>query len=224
MLLSIAVGHFKPSSTSHPLSDRKQRLHKFYYNTDRRKHKREYKWMVTRMWHPQGCVVEGHSVPPSKASVSVMSSCKHMVYTCHSPQLPNQLLKVQPLSLYSVCHLPQMFAKAQDHRAACLTFLTIVHAPEALTHSRNKCRCLPMPCQSLGHRHQGMSSSCCKSLKFDARTCTCPSTFVSRQNGMRRLLQPSSHSRVEVSPCTLPIHCKLFWLAHVRSTIGFQND
>lgn len=74
LLLSFAVGLFKPSSTATAPADWKQRLHMFYYGSDRRKHSREYKCMVTRMWHPQGAVDAGYIIPRKKASVSSTSA------------------------------------------------------------------------------------------------------------------------------------------------------
>lgn len=101
LLLSFAVGLFKPSPTAPAPLDWKQRLHNLCYGTDRRKHRRAYKCMVTRMWHPEMCGDGGYVIPCSKASVSFMSFFKHMTFLSQTTASQNSFPKCE------VCQLTQ---------------------------------------------------------------------------------------------------------------------
>ncbi|KAK9865347.1 hypothetical protein WJX84_008767 [Apatococcus fuscideae] len=64
---SFAAGLFQPSATATLPQDWKRRLHNFYYASNRRNHSREYRCMITRMWHPSGSVDAGHIIPRPKS-------------------------------------------------------------------------------------------------------------------------------------------------------------
>ncbi|KAK9865348.1 hypothetical protein WJX84_008767 [Apatococcus fuscideae] len=67
LMYSFAAGLFQPSATATLPQDWKRRLHNFYYASNRRNHSREYRCMITRMWHPSGSVDAGHIIPRPKS-------------------------------------------------------------------------------------------------------------------------------------------------------------
>lgn len=142
LMYSFAAGLFQPSATATLPQDWKRRLHNFYYASNRRNHSREYRCMITRMWHPSGSVDAGHIIPRPKSMVIptlsslLIPACKHRIskQDLLTEQVDKLRFKCKCIARLHIIHCMREIA----HTGSASAFFAVVFIDECILH----CACL----------------------------------------------------------------------------------